>query len=245
VSDEDVVLEIGTGICNLTKYLCQKAKYVYAVEKDKRLCKIAEQNLFGLKNVEVISNDILKVDLKNFLSFSSSLATSPSLLKVVGNLPYYITTPIIFKLLDQRRYISDIFIMVQKEVAQRIVARPGVKDYGILACSVQFYAQPTILFNIGKGAFSPQPKIDSSFIRLEILDKTSVEVKDEKLFFKIIKAAFGRRRKTLLNSLGAKYRLGMPKGKILEAMEKAGISFQRRPETLSLKEFAKIADFLL
>ena len=235
LSGEDTVLEIGAGSGNLTRHLAEKAGFVYAVEKDRRLCKAAEENLKGFKNVEIICGDILKIDV------GAGLKPAPT--KVVGNLPYYITTPIIFKLLEHKENISDIIIMVQKEVAERIVAKPGGKDYGILTCSVQFYTEPKVLFKISKGSFYPRPKVDSVLLEMKILKKPAVNVKDEQKFFEIIKAAFGQRRKTLLNSLCN--RLHLEKEAVEDILRKAGIEPQRRAETLDLDEFAKISNFLL
>ena len=252
LTGDDIVLEIGTGSGNLTKYLCEKAKFVYTVEKDTRLCRAAEENLKGIENVKIICDDILHViarspegatkqspcskEIASLTSFARNDADGR--LKIIGNLPYYITTPIIFKLLDQRRYISDIIIMIQKEVAQRIVASPGGKDYGILSCSVQFYTEPHILFCVGKGKFYPQPKVDSVLLRLKILEKPAVAVKNEENFLKVVKAAFSQRRKTLLNSLCG--RLHLKKEDVESVLHKCGIEPKRRAETLSLAEFAKI-----
>ncbi|OIO78821.1 MAG: 16S rRNA (adenine(1518)-N(6)/adenine(1519)-N(6))-dimethyltransferase [Candidatus Omnitrophica bacterium CG_4_8_14_3_um_filter_43_15] len=238
LDNNDIVLEIGAGTGNLTKYLCEKTKFVYAVEKDARLCKIAEENLRRYKNVKIICKDILKIDMGS--GFEPDPISIDRPFKIIGNLPYYITTPIIFHLLVQKKYINDIIIMVQKEVAQRIIAKPGGKDYGILSCSVQFHAKPKILFNVIKAAFRPQPKVDSSVLKLKILEKPAVAIKDEKLFFNIIKAAFGKRRKMLRSSLAGL----ITKDKLTDILAKSGIDETRRAETLSLEEFAKILDKL-
>jgi len=235
ISGDDIALEIGTGTGNLTKYLCQNAKFVYSVEKDARLCKIAGENLREFENVKIINDDILRV-IASLTAFARNDVGGR--LKIIGNLPYYITTPIIFKLLEYREYIKDITIMVQKEVAERIAAKPGGKDYGILSCSVQFYTKPEILFNVSKSVFRPQPKVDSSVLRLKILQQPPVSVKDEKLFFKIIKAAFGKRRKMLRSSLAGI----IAKDKLADILAKSGIDERCRAETLSLAEFAKILD---
>jgi len=235
INSDDIVFEIGTGTGNLTRYLCEKAKFVYTIEKDARLCRVAEENLRDFKNVKVICADILKIDV-------GAYCNTPLQLKVVGNLPYYITTPIIFHLLKQRRYIKDITIMVQKEVAERMTAMPGGKVYGILSCSVQFYTHPEILFNISKSCFKPQPKVDSAIIKLKILEKPAVEAEEDK-FLKVIKAAFSQRRKTLLNSLYAG--LNLKKEMVDKVLIKTGINPKRRAETLSIQEFAKLANFLL
>ena len=237
LTGDDVVLEIGTGLGNLTKYLCEKAKFVYTVEKDARLCRAAEANLGEFKNVKIIRGDILDVIVET----PHWGVSTP--IKIVGNLPYYITTPIIFKLLEHREHIKDITIMIQKEVAQRIIAKPGGKDYGILSCSVQFYTEPHILFSIGKGKFYPQPKVDSVLLKLKILEKPVVAVENEENFIKVVKAAFGQRRKQLLNSLSAG--LNLKREGVEIALRKCGIEPKRRAETLSLAEFAKLSNFLL
>lgn len=242
----DVVLEIGTGTGNLTKYLCEKSKFVYTVEKDARLCSVAKENLKEFDNVKIINNDILEIDVGAgpcARPLQGNHRGLPLQLKVVGNLPYYITTPIIFKLFDYRQYISDIVIMVQKEVAQRIIALPGGKDYGILSCTVQFYAKPQILFYIKKGLFYPQPEVDSALVRLEVLKQPSVSVTSEEKFLKLIKTAFNQRRKTLVNSLCSKSGLGLIKNEALDILQKSGIDPARRAETLSLEEFARICNF--
>lgn len=239
LSGQDVVLEIGTGTGNLTKYLCQKAKFVYTVEKDPRLCRIAEENLREFKNVKVVCDDALGVIA--CLGSLDSEVRSEAGLKIIGNLPYYITTPIIFKLLGQRRHISDMVITVQKEVARRIAAKPGNKDYGILSCLVQFHAQPRIMFEINKTRFYPQPEVDSALVRMKVLEKPAAVVNDEKIFLKIVKAAFSHRRKTLLNSLYDS--LGLEKGRIRNMLQKCGIDPKRRAETLNLNDFAALANF--
>ncbi len=233
INSDDIILEIGTGIGNLTRHLCEKAKFVYSVEKDTNLCRIAEENLREFDNVKIICNDVLKINV-------GAIHELPLHMKIVGNLPYYITTPIIFKLLEQRQHVSDIIIMVQKEVAERIIAKPGNKDYGILSCAVQFYANPEILFKINKAAFSPRPKVDSALIRIKLLKMPSVSVDNEDAFLKLIKSAFSQRRKTLANSLSAENILGLSKDKAMDALKKAGINYKRRAETLSLEEFARL-----
>ena len=245
ISGSDIVLEIGTGIGNLTRHLCRKAKFVYTVEKDTRLYKIAQENLREFDNVRIICNDIMNVIVsfgKVIFSDNKEFFGNGGRLKVVGNLPYYIVTPIIFKLFSRRQYIADIFITVQKEVARRIAASPGSKDYGILSCAAQFYTKPQVLFNIKRGAFYPRPKVDSAVLRMQLLDKPIVCVKDEKIFFNLIKMTFGRRRKTLLNSLSGKNALNSTRDDIKKILQKADIDYKRRPETLSLDEFASLAE---
>lgn len=252
INSNDIILEIGTGAGNLTRYLCERAKFVYTVEKDARVCKIAEENLKEFKNIKIICDDILCV-IGSLAEFASSgreeFPRAGGRIKIIGNIPYYITTPIIFKLLKQRKYIEDIIIMTQKEVAERIVAKPGGphagrgKDCGILSHSAQFYTKPEILFFIKKGAFRPQPKVDSALLRLKPLEKPLVTVKSEDGFLNIIKAAFGQRRKTLLNSLSGGLKL--KREEIENVLRKAEIDPKRRAETLSPQEFARISNFLL
>lgn len=251
LNEQDIVLEIGTGSGNLTKYLCQKAKFVYTIEKDARLCRIAEENLREFKNVKVVCDDALDAIARLACLTARPLASPPSAarneasrirrLKVIGNLPYYITTPIIFKLLGQRQRVSDIVITVQKEVARRIAAKPGNKDYGILSCLVQFHTQPRVMFEINKTKFYPQPEVDSALVRMKVLEKPAVIVNDEEKFLKIIKAAFSHRRKTLLNSLYDS--LDLEKKDIKNILQKCGIDPERRAETLDLNDFAALANF--
>jgi len=232
VNTQDTVVEIGSGYGNLTKLLCQKAKFVYAVDIDKELCSIAKDNLAGCKNVKIVNKDFLKVDLKT------------TRYKVVANLPYYITTPIIFKLLDDRKRIDEIFITIQKEVAQRLVGKPGTKDYSALTCAVNFYTEPKILLKIPKTCFLPKPEVDSCLVGLRVLAKPAVNVKDENLMFKIIRASFNQRRKTILNALSNARSLQFSKAQIQEALADAVIDPKRRGETFSLQDFAALSNLL-
>lgn len=240
IVDTDCVLEIGPGIGVLTEELCKNAKSVIAVEIDKRLIPILNVTLFKYENLKIINEDILKVDLRSLLfeNFGSNKA------KIVANLPYYITTPIIMKLLEERFNIESIVVMVQKEVAERIVASPGGKDYGALSVAVQFYADASIIVNVPSDAFVPAPEVLSAVIRLDILDKKKVEVDDERLFFDVVKASFGQRRKTLLNALSGG-NLNLSKEEIRSVLEECKIDEKRRGETLSLDEFANLANTIL
>lgn len=237
LSREDCVLEIGPGMGVMTQLLSEKAGKVLAVEIDKNLIPILKVTLCGCSNVILINDDILRLDLKK--TFKEHFEDIPA--KVVANLPYYITTPIIMKLLEERLNISSITIMVQKEVGERLAAAPGGKDYGALTVAVQYYAVPQKLLIVPPEAFIPKPEVESMVIRLDIRETPAVAVKDEKLFFRVVKAAFGQRRKTLLNALSAG-NLGISKEDIKEILVRNSIAENRRGETLTLEEFAKIAD---
>ncbi|MGE5630155.1 MAG: 16S rRNA (adenine(1518)-N(6)/adenine(1519)-N(6))-dimethyltransferase RsmA [Caulobacteraceae bacterium] len=239
LSQADCVLEIGPGMGVMTQILSQKAGRVLAVEIDKALIPILKVTLFGCENVSIINDDILKLDLKN--TFKEYFGDVP--VKVVANLPYYITTPIIMKLLEERLNLRSITIMVQKEVGERLAAAPGGKDYGALTVAVQYYCVPHKVLVVPSDAFIPQPEVESMVVRLDIREKPPVPVKDEKLFFRVVKASFGQRRKTLLNALSSG-NLGVSKDVIRELLSKNGIEESRRGETLSLEEFAKIEDDL-
>ena len=228
----DVVLEIGAGRGEITGLIARKAGFVYALEIDASLCKILKSGLAGLENVEALKGDILKFDFKNFFSKVNKKV------KVVGNIPYYITTPIIERLLEYREKISSVFIMVQKEFALRAVSGPGSKVFGSLSCFLQYYATPKILFSISKSCFYPAPKVDSCFLELSILKEPAVKVNDEALFLKIIRAGFNKRRKTLRNSL----KDVIPQKKLSEFFQKYGIDKNTRPERLSLSDFANLVN---
>lgn len=239
LSENDDVLEIGAGTGALTHGLARRCRRLYAVEIDKGLCGILEDNLDHCDNVDLICGDILKIRLNDF-----SKKKNMEKLKAVGNLPYYITTPIIEWLISNKDSISDIFIMVQKEYAQRIFSKPSTKSYGALTLYVNYNFKPRLLFRISKGSFYPRPGVDSVFIKLDILTKPPVHVKDEGLFFKLIRSSFNQRRKTLLNSLAAGGILKGDKKALDIALGRAGISSQRRGESLSMEEFAQLANQL-
>jgi 16S rRNA (adenine1518-N6/adenine1519-N6)-dimethyltransferase len=228
----DHVLEIGAGYGELTKLVADNAAFVYALEIDPELCKTLRDNTKGYSNIEIINQDILIFNLKRYFSkFKNKI-------KVVGNIPYYITTPIIGHLLKYRNKIETVFITVQKEFAKRIVANAGSKEYGSFSCFVQYYSIPKILFFIKKGSFSPIPKVDSCLLELKIRQVPAVNVKDEELFFKVIRASFNKRRKTLRNSLDSI----VPLQKLPEFFKKYGIDVNIRPEDLTLKDFAHLAN---
>jgi len=230
ISKDDTVLEIGPGLGALTGELCNRAKKVSAIEKDKRFCGVLGQSLFRdcpLRNLELIHGDILKYNWCNVTR-----------LKIIGNLPYYISSPILVKLIENRNTIDSINITVQKEFAERLAAKPGTKAYGSITCFLQFYARVEKKFTIKNSAFYPIPKVDSCFLKIKIREKP-LFVTDEELLFKIIRASFEKRRKTILNSLhsSGKFR---SKEILSMQLEKIGISINRRPETLSLQEFVNI-----
>jgi len=255
---EDIVVEIGPGYGILTKMLAETVKSVIAIELDEELYRKLKTGLAEYRNVELIHGDALKYPYENLPEF-----------KVVANIPYYITTPLLFRLLELKkpfsihkqekmevipphpplakggrgdfevkRDLKSMTLTVQKEVAERIVARPGGKDYGVLSIMVQYYAEPSIKFIIPKGAFRPVPKVDSAVVNIKILERPSVDVKDEEFFFKIVKTSFSQRRKMLSNSLKS------IRADVKEWLAEAGIDSKRRPETLSIEQFARLANII-
>jgi len=242
LSKDDIVIEIGPGMGTLTKKLAQNVKKVLAIEIDENLVKLLRETLAHLKNVEIIQGDILKIDLRKLpITDHRSPITK---VKVVANLPYYITTPIIIHLLKAREILSNIVIMVQKEVGRRMVAKPRTKDYGALSLLIQYYTKPQIAVKVPRSAFLPEPEVDSCVVNLEVLEKPAVKVKDEELFFKVVRASFEQRRKALKNALSQTRDLDLNKKKVLEILEKADIKPLRRGETLSLEEFAKLSNLI-
>lgn len=240
VTKDDLVLEIGPGIGTLTQYLCESARQVIAVEIDRNLIPILQDTLSQYDNVRVINEDILKVDLVKLAQEENGGRP----IKVVANLPYYITTPIIMGLFEQHVPVESITVMVQKEVAVRMQAGPGSKDYGALSLAVQFYAEPYIAANVPQNCFMPRPDVSSAVIRLRVHDDPPVKVKNEKLLFDLIRASFNQRRKTLQNGLSNAQHLSFTKEQITAAIEQAGLSPSVRGEALTLAEFAKLADVL-
>lgn len=239
VTKDDYILEVGPGIGALTAALANRAKKVVAIEIDKGIIPVLRKSVEDFDNVEVIEGDVLKVDLAKLAqeNFDSSD------FKVVANLPYYITTPVIMKLLSAQLPIRVMVFMVQKEVAQRMSALPGSKEYGALSVAVQFYSKARTEFKVPPSAFMPRPKVDSAVVRLKT-GKPPVEVEDTQLFFKVVRLAFLHRRKTLGNAL-AMGDLGLDRESIRNILTDLGIDPQRRGETLSLQEFAKIVNVLL
>ncbi|NDO72005.1 16S rRNA (adenine(1518)-N(6)/adenine(1519)-N(6))-dimethyltransferase RsmA [Schaedlerella arabinosiphila] len=240
ISRDDMVLEIGPGIGTMTQYLACAAGKVIAVEIDRALIPILEDTLEGYDNVRVINGDILKIDLPKLVEEENGGRP----IKVVANLPYYITTPIIMGLFEGDVPLKSITVMVQKEVADRMQAAPGSKDYGALSLAVQYYAKPYIAANVPQNCFMPRPRIGSAVIRLERYETPPVEVKDEKMLFSIIRASFNQRRKTLANGLKNSAELDFAKEEIEAAIEKLGKGASVRGETLTLEEFAELSNRL-
>lgn len=230
----DRILEIGPGIGTLTQGLAESGAEITAVELDKKLPAVLAETLAGYDNVRIVPGDILKVDIPELMGEGP--------FKVAANLPYYITTPILMELLEKHLPINVLVTMVQKEVALRMIAKPGSKAYGALSVAVQYYTRPHIAFDVPPRSFIPAPEVDSVVIVCDVREKPAVEVKDERMFFKVVKAAFGQRRKTIANALkGA----GFTKAAIEAAFNKSAIDSSRRGETFTLKEFAALADALV
>lgn len=240
VMKEDFVLEIGPGIGTMTQYLCEYARAVAAVEIDKNLIPILADTLSEYDNVEVINDDILKVDINRL----AEERNGGKPIKVVANLPYYITTPIIMGLFESHVPIDSITIMVQKEVADRMQVGPGTKDYGALSLAVQYYAKPEIVANVPPNCFMPRPNVGSAVIRLTRHKEVPVQVEDEKLMFRIIRASFNQRRKTLANGLNNAPDIPLSKEKIAEAIAELGVNPSIRGEALTLEEFAALSNII-
>lgn len=239
ITKNDTVLEIGPGIGTMTQYLCENAKRVIAVEIDKNLIPILENDtLAEYDNVTVINEDILKLDMKRLTEESEPI-------KVVANLPYYITTPIIMGLFESHIPVENITVMVQREVADRMKAEPGTKDYGALSLAVQYYARPEAVANVPPNCFIPRPKVASAVIRLTRHNKPPVSVKSESIMFQIIRAAFNQRRKTLQNSIHNASDLNFTKSQVINVLEKMGLSLTVRGEALSLGQFAEFTNLLI
>ena len=240
ITKEDMVVEIGPGIGTMTQYLACAAGKVAAIEIDKALIPILEDTLDGYENVQVINDDVLKVDIAKLAEEENGGRP----IKVVANLPYYITTPIIMGLFENHVPLKSITVMVQKEVADRMQVGPGTKDYGALSLAVQYYAKPYIVANVPPNCFMPRPKVGSAVIRLERYDEPPVQVEDEKLMFRIIRASFSQRRKTLANGLKNSPELQFSKEEIEKAIEGIGKSVSVRGEALTLEEFAALSNLL-
>ncbi len=238
LTKEDMVLEIGPGIGTMTQYLAEAAREVVAVEIDNNLIPILRETLKDYENVTIINNDILKVDIKELAG--SHNGNRP--IKVVANLPYYITTPIIMGLFESNVPIDNITVMVQKEVAERMQAKPGTKDYGALSLAVQYYAEPYIVANVPPNCFIPRPNVGSAVIRLTRHQDPPVQVKDAGLMFTLIRASFNQRRKTLQNGLYNSPELFYTKAQIAWAIEQLGVSAQIRGEALTLEQFGRLSD---
>ncbi|SHJ82120.1 dimethyladenosine transferase [Geosporobacter subterraneus DSM 17957] len=237
VTKEDYVIEVGPGIGTLTQALADQAKEVVAVEIDKSLLPILAETLGPWENVSVVNADVLKLDLHELIQ--EKFGGAP--VKVIANLPYYVTTPIIMKFLEERVPLKNMVVMIQKEVADRMQAKPGTKDYGALSVAVQYYCEPKIITRVPPSAFIPQPNVESTVIRLTLLESPRVKVKEEEILFQVVRAAFGKRRKTLLNALSSSD-LGVGKEQVKDALTKAKIEENRRGETLTIEEFGILAD---
>lgn len=240
VTKDDCVLEIGPGIGTMTQYLAEHARQVVAVEIDRNLIPILKETLADYENVEIINEDILKVDIKQL----TEKYNGGRPIKVVANLPYYITTPIIMGLFESDVPIDNITVMVQKEVADRMQEGPGSKDYGALSLAVQYYAQPEIVANVPPNCFIPRPNVGSAVIRLTRHREMPVKADNPKLMFRLIRASFNQRRKTLQNGLNNSQELPYTKEQVVQALEKMGLSPSVRGEALSLAQFAKLSDLL-
>ena len=235
IGPSDKIIEVGPGIGTLTREMASRAGALMAVEIDKNLIPILADTLGDFENVKIVNEDIIKADIRGLID--ENLSGGP--VKLVANLPYYITTPIIMRLLEEDINVTDIVVMVQKEVAERMNAQPGGKDFGALSVAVQFYCDTEIIAKVPRHLFVPQPNVDSIVIALRVRPERKYRVDNEDLFFKVAKAAFGQRRKTLLNSIA-----NLSKDMVKEALEEAGIDPKRRGETLSLDEFANLSNVI-
>jgi 16S rRNA (adenine1518-N6/adenine1519-N6)-dimethyltransferase len=240
VTQEDFVLEIGPGIGTMTQYLCESAREVVAVEIDQNLIPILQDTLGAYDNVTVINEDILKLDIAKL----ARERNGGNPIKVVANLPYYITTPIIMGLFESHVPIESITVMVQKEVADRMQVGPGTKDYGALSLAVQYYAKPEIVANVPPNCFMPRPNVGSAVIRLTRHDTVPVDVEDEKLMFAIIRASFNQRRKTLANGLSNAPGIRLSKEEIQESITELGVPATIRGEALTLQQFAELSNII-
>ena len=242
IKGDELVIEIGPGIGALTQELAERAERVAAVEIDKALIPMLSETLAGYDNVEIINADVLKTDIQDIIVKYNKKSA-----KIIANLPYYITTPIVIRLLELGANIDSIVVMVQKEVALRMAARPGTKDYGALSLAVQFHSEPSLVANVPANCFYPRPNVDSAVIKLDVTNRPVVDVKDSELMFKIIRAAFSKRRKTLVNCLESSDQLAIGSGKLFKpeiekTLVECGLSPMIRGESLGLKEFALLAD---
>ena len=238
IGPSDKIIEVGPGIGTLTREMASRAGALMAVEIDKNLIPILTDTLGDYENVKIVNEDIIKADIRGLID--ENLDGGP--IKLVANLPYYITTPIIMRFLEEDINVTDIVVMVQKEVAERMNAQPGGKDFGALSVAVQFYCDTEIVAKVPRHLFVPQPNVDSIVIALRVRPERKYRVDNEDLFFKVVKAAFGQRRKTLLNSIASMGNL--TKDMVKEALEEAGIDPKRRGETLSLDEFANLSNVI-
>lgn len=241
INPEVSVIEVGPGIGALTRHLAEAAKKVCALEIDQRLLPILNKTLKSYSNVEVLHEDVLKADLPSLIR--NHFDTEDEIM-VVANLPYYITTPILMRFLTENIPVKGLVVMVQKEVAERIQASPGEKSYGSLSIAVQYKAEPSIVMTVPKTVFVPQPNVDSAVLRLDVLKEPKVQLKDEAFFYKVVRAAFAQRRKTLQNNLINNLLQKNQKEELVKILDKVGIDPGRRGETLSIEEFAKLSHSL-
>ncbi len=239
ITKDDHVIEVGPGIGSLTQYIGDAAGSVVAIEIDKSLIPILNDTLKDYSNIEVINQDVLKIDLHGLIE--EKFQGGP--VKVIANLPYYVTTPIIMKFLEEKLPVDSLTIMIQKEVAQRMKADPNTKDYGTLSIAVQYYSDPNILFTVPPSVFIPQPKVESTVIKLDVLKEPRVHVENEDLFFAVIKDSFGKRRKTILNALSTGD-LKLEKDLLKNILEESNIEENRRGETLTIEEYALLTNNL-
>ena len=241
ITEKDHVIEIGPGIGSMTQYLCERAGRVTAVEIDRDLIPILKETLREYKNVRIINDDILKVDIDELLTVDGRITKA----KVVANLPYYITTPIIMGLLEGHVPLESITVMVQKEVAERMTAGPGGKEYGALSLAVRYYTDPHIVANVPPNCFIPRPKVGSAVIKLDVYDRPPVSVSDEALMFKLIRAAFNQRRKTLANSIANAAEIDFSKEDVIKALTCLKLNENIRGEALDLVDYAHLTDALI
>lgn len=242
LTKEDLVIEIGAGTGGLTERVASHAGRVIAVEIDERLSSVLKERLSQFDNVQIVQDDILKIGIKSLLELQSIKASAFSSIKVIANPPYYIITPIIIDLLQQKPKPDLIVILVQKELAKRIIAHPGTKSYGAFSVACQYYCRVELICDVGRDAFSPQPRVDSSLIKMIVMTSPSVKTENEDFFFSIVRTSFGKRRKTIENAL--LYHLNWERQQLRERLRMAKIDHKRRPETLSIKEFVRLADIL-
>lgn len=237
IDKDDVIVEVGPGVGSLTYQLAQIGSKIIAVEIDKYLIPLLNENLKQFSNVQIINSDILKLNLNEVLDSSKNI-------KIISNLPYYITTPVIMKFIEEDLNIDLMVLMMQKEVARRIVATPGTKDYGVLSVIIQYYSMPEIMFNVSNNCFIPKPEVESSVIKLKINKTPPVKVYNKQIFFKTIKASFEQRRKTLLNSLCNSKHFNKSKEEMKVILNNLGINETLRGETLSIDQFANLSNAL-
>ncbi|WP_277673587.1 16S rRNA (adenine(1518)-N(6)/adenine(1519)-N(6))-dimethyltransferase RsmA [Piscibacillus halophilus] len=239
VDEKTIAIEIGPGIGALTEQLAHEAKHVYAFEIDQRLMEVLDDTLSPYSNVTVFNQDILEADLETFLHEKYQEGYQ---VKVVANLPYYITTPILMKLLRDELPIHSMTVMMQKEVAERMAAEPNTKNYGSLSIAVQYYTESKVVMNVPKTCFIPQPNVDSAILQLTKRDEPLIYVEDEALFFEVVQASFGQRRKTIKNNLQREFKDRLSQKQFEQIFEESGIEPQRRGESLSIEEFAKLSN---